>query len=328
MTEPVLEPWAEDIACLRLPMPAFGGVNAFILGQPGNQTIIDTGMPGAETAAIWHAALRNGSAGGVEAVFCTHAHIDHAGQVGLLARETGAPLLMSVGEYEDLSLVNGMTFEERQRIATIFQDKGGFPLEGRGHPTDYSVLAPLHGQVQHVNDGDTITLGGRDWEVMLGGGHSRAPVCLLSRDLKILLAGDQLLMGSGPQVPVQAERPGDDMLGAYFSFLDRLDTLPDDFVVFPGHGDPIHNFKQQVARIRNGHRQRLDRLLDKMDGAMTRAELASLVFTDPSSRLKARLPYLTTALTNYLITQSQILACDDAGILKYWRNDDAPTRHR
>lgn len=313
----VVDQWAEDMKRLRLPMPAFGGVNAFILGSPGGQTIVDTGMPGAETGAIWQSAQRDGLLGNVEAVLCTHAHIDHVGQAGRLARETGAPLLMSAGEHEDIVRLSQMSLEEREQLADTFQDKGGFPVEGRGQPTDYSVLAPFPEQVQILKEGDQVNLGSIEFEVLLGGGHSRAPVCLLSRERKLLLAGDQLLMGSGPQVPVQAERPEDDMLGAYFCFLDRLDTLPSGLVVFPGHGEPIHDFKQQVARIRDGHRLRLERLLEAMSGPMTCAEMAPLVFSNPSNRLAARVPYLMRAMTNHLVARLQLQVCYDAGVLRY-----------
>lgn len=160
-------------------------------------------------------------------------------------------------------------------------------------------------------------------QMLIVGSYEFGMIIVLEASLsclrKVLLAGDQLLKGWGPQVPVQAERPQDDTLGAFFQFLDHLDTLPDDLVIFPGHGDPIHNFKQQVASIRNGHRRRLERLLDRMSGALTGAELAPLVFPNPSSRLAARLPYLMAAMTNYLVARSQLRACKDAGTVKFWR---------
>ncbi|KKB09310.1 MBL fold metallo-hydrolase [Devosia chinhatensis] len=319
MLEPLVERWAEDIACLRLPMPAFGGVNALILGPPGNRAIVDTGMPGAETATIWQSVLSDTAFGPVNGLVATHAHIDHIGQVGFLTRQTGAPLIMSKAEHDNLAHLVSLSLEERQALATAFQDRGGFPLEGRALPTDYSVLAPFPRPARLLEDGNTITLGGIAWTVLLGGGHSRAPICLLSLERKILLAGDQLLMGSGPQVPVQAERPDDNPLGDYFSFLDRLDGLPDDLTVLPGHGEPIRDFKRQVERIRSGHRQRLKLLRERMSGTLTSAEIADLVFANPSRRLRARLPYLTAAMTNYLVAKSEIQVCRTSHSLRFSR---------
>lgn len=307
MPDPLIEHWAEDIACLRLPMPAFGGVNALILGPQNDRVIVDTGMPGAETAAIWQSVLSDPDFGAVSGVLATHAHVDHVGQVGLLVRQTGVPFMMSQPEYEDIAQLVSLGLDQRQAIATDFQDLGGFSVEGRGQPIDYSILAPFPEPLHFLKDGETITLGGISWTVLLGGGHSRAPICLLSLERGLLLAGDQLLIGSGPQVPAQAERPDDNALGDYFRFLDCLDGLPDDLTILPGHGDPIRNFKPQVERIRSGHLQRLERLLDGMSGPLTYAEMADLVFANPSKRLKARLPYLTMAMANYLVAQSKIV---------------------
>ncbi|SMQ85686.1 Glyoxylase, beta-lactamase superfamily II [Devosia lucknowensis] len=316
MTDPRLEHWAEDIVCLRLPMPAFGGVTAFLLGEPGRQAILDTGAPGAETAAIW-LSLLDGRSNAVESIVCSHAHIDHVGQAGMLVRHTGAPLLMSRVEHEDIARLSTMDRQQRQASATTFYDQCAIPVDKRAPPIDYSSLAPFPRPAAHLHDGETVELGGIAFEVWIGGGHSRAPVCLLSRERKVFLAADQLLMGSGPQVPVQAERPDDDMLGDYFRFLDRLDTLPDDLVVFPGHGDPVREFKRQVAAIREAHRQRLTRLLEGMQGEMTCADMAPLLFANPSPRLISRMPYLLRPMANYLVAEGQLQARLDGAVLKY-----------
>lgn len=319
MTDFVVDQWAADIKRLRLPMPAFGGVNSFILGLSDRQAVVDTGMPGVDTARLLQSLLRDRVVDNVETVLCTHGHIDHIGQAGLLIRETGAELVMSEDEHEDVLRVSRMSLAQRQDLAGAFHDAGGFPVARIAQPTDYSVLAPFPMPGSLLKDGDEVILGGIEFEVLVGGGHSRAPICLLSRARKLLFAGDQLLIGSGPQVPVQPERPGDDVLGAYFHFLNRLDALPDDLVVFPGHGEPIRNFRLLVARIRDSHQQRLDRLLTTISGVMTCAELAPLIFTRPSDRLAARLPYLMRAMTNYLVARAELRVRCDAGVLRYQR---------
>lgn len=315
LSDLVVEQWAEGIQCLQLPMPAFGGVNAFIVGAAKRHTVIDTGMPGAETKAVWQAVLRDRPLHDVEAVLCTHAHIDHLGQVGMLVSTTGAPLLMSAEEHEDAVFLTSTSPAKRDILARALLEQGGFGADG-AQLMDYSILDPFPEAVL-LQDGVEIELGGITFEVIVGGGHSRAPICLLSRERKLLLAGDQVLRASGPQVPVQAERPQDDPLGAYFNFLDRFDALPDDLVVFPGHGGPIHGFKDQLARIRAGHHLRLERLLERLSGAMTCAEMAPLVFPDPSRRLAARLRYLMLAMTNYLVAQSRLRVCTESGTSRY-----------
>lgn len=292
---------AEDVRCLRLPMPAYGGINAWILGGPEGQVIVDTGLPGPETAAVWDAALRDGLVTNLRSVVCTHFHIDHVGQVGRLAALSAGPMLMSQPEHQALLLLSRTSLQQRCQAADTLLQEGGFPTLGAPIPSDYSALAPVPDRVAFLEHGSPVKLGGIEFEVLTGGGHSPAAVCLLARDRKLLLVGDQMLAGSGPQVPVLAEAREDDVLGAYFDFLDRLDALPDDLIVLPGHGDPIHDFKKLVSHIRARHRSRLQRLCEAMAGTMTAAEMAPLVFSASiRERMQGRLPYLMRALTNFL----------------------------
>lgn len=311
---------SDDIACLQLPTKAYGPVNAWILGRRGNQAIVDTGMPGQETADLWQKAEADGLVAGVRAVLCTHMHIDHVGQAGPLTRRFGAPLLMSQGEHDDLLTLSGSSAAERAHALEEFLHRAGFSdSEPFGPPVDYGVLGTLPTDYICLQEGAEIELGGISFEVMLGGGHSLAPVCLLSRQESLFIAGDQILAGLGPQLALQPEWPERDPLGDYFAFLDSLSGLPDDLVVLPGHGAPFTGLPAQIARIRDSHVKRLARLVEGMDRPSTCAQMALLAFPSRSGqRLASRLPFLIAAMANHLFYRGILdRHIDDLGTYRF-----------
>lgn len=308
---------------MRLPCPMrrFASVNGWVIGTPGHQAIIDTGMPGAETAALWESHEAQGQIAGVEAVVCTHMHRDHAGQApGLMARH-GAHLFMSTREHAGLMRVSAMAPQESRAKLRAFLHQLGVPaaLIARTEPIDYTMLAPFPASFTALTDGMELELGQRRWRVLLGGGHSPNAACLLSADEAFLVAGDQILPGSGPHVTVWAETPEADPLSAYFAFLGRLKHLPDSLTVLPGHGAPFTGLAGHAANIEQSHRRRLDRVLVGLEGAQSCAEMARLAFSERAAeRFGDLLPGMTLALANHLWQAGQLRRhIDDSGVYRF-----------
>ncbi|MBK8624061.1 MAG: MBL fold metallo-hydrolase [Saprospiraceae bacterium] len=87
---------------------------------------------------------------------------------------------------------------------------------------------------QYLDEGDHIAFGNSTLEVLFTPGHSPASISLLCRDSNILIAGDVLFQGSIGRT---------DLPGGNFETLTRVIrskffTLPDDIIVYPGHGSP------------------------------------------------------------------------------------------
>lgn len=79
-------------------------------------------------------------------------------------------------------------------------------------------------------DGDTLNLAGLTLQVLHTPGHTPGSVCLLCENA--LFAGDTLFAGSCGRTDLPC---GDwDTLA---SSLGRLKALPDDYTVYPGHGE-------------------------------------------------------------------------------------------
>ena len=85
-----------------------------------------------------------------------------------------------------------------------------------------------------IDEGDTITFGNTKLDVLFTPGHSPASISLYCKSANILIAGDVLFQGSIGRT---------DLPGGNFETLTRnikakFFTLPDETVVFSGHGNP------------------------------------------------------------------------------------------
>lgn len=83
-----------------------------------------------------------------------------------------------------------------------------------------------------LKDGDRITLDNDELEVILAPGHSPAHICFYCSAQKFLIGGDVLFRNSIGRTDL----PGGNHQQLLNSIKKRLYTLPDDTIVYPGHG--------------------------------------------------------------------------------------------
>jgi glyoxylase-like metal-dependent hydrolase (beta-lactamase superfamily II) len=145
----------------------------------------------------------------VEAVLLTHAHFDHIGGVEELRRRKRCPVYLHDAEREWLT-------DPAKSGSTMWREYGG---PAASSPPDHGLV---HGQ--------KLTLVGETFEVFHTPGHSPGSCSLLLGDK--VFAGDVLFRQSVGRT---------DLLGGSFAELyrsihDHLFKLPDETVVYPGHG--------------------------------------------------------------------------------------------
>ena len=163
--------------------------------------------PGGELPRLLAAAQRLGVT--LKQILLTHAHIDHAGGTGQLAREQGLPI---VGPHEgDQFWIDGLPQQSR-----MF----GFPPAQAFTPTRW------------LEDGDTVGLGRHTLHVRHCPGHTPGHVVFHSPDLKRAFVGDVLFAGSIGRT----DFPGGDHDTLIRSITERLWPMGDDTVFIPGHG--------------------------------------------------------------------------------------------
>lgn len=175
--------------------------NCYVVRDRDEALVID---PGDETPELVE-ALRGVS---VRAVVNTHCHCDHSGGNAALVARTKAPLLI---HRDDLPLLR--ILEEQGRMF-------GVPFEASPEPDGF------------LSEGDTIEVGGAMLRVLHAPGHTPGHIVLVGEGM--VLAGDVLFAGSIGRT----DMPGGSYPQLLASIRTKLLTLPDDTVVYSGHGGP------------------------------------------------------------------------------------------
>lgn len=147
------------------------------------------------------------------AIVLTHGHVDHiAGNGAVVARWPGLPIL--IGERDAVMLTDA-----RANLSGL----GGMP-----------VVSPPATRL--LKEGDVVDQAGLHLDVLEIPGHSPGHVVYVLRDCSpwVVLGGDVLFQGSIGRT----DFPGGDHRLLLAGIRAKLYTLPDDTIVYPGHGDP------------------------------------------------------------------------------------------
>lgn len=259
---------ADGVLWLRLPLPfALDHINVYAVEDGDGWWVVDTGVNTSACREGWEAAFA-GPLGGkpVRRVLCTHMHPDHIGLAGWIAERFGAPLSMSRLEYVTARmLIADMGRPAPEEGAVFYRAAGwtdeqieswrnGFGQFGRG-------VAPMPQSYHRLSDGDRLSIGGREWSVVVGSGHSPEHVCLWRQDDGVFLSGDQILPRISSNVSVWPTEPEADPLGDWLESLRGLRaTLPEDLLVLPSHGEPFRGAHVRLDALTRGHEATLKRL--------------------------------------------------------------------
>ncbi|WP_430405265.1 MBL fold metallo-hydrolase [Fluviicola sp.] len=145
----------------------------------------------------------------VHAVLNTHCHIDHITGNAFFVNHFGIPLMAHKEELFTLSFAD--------RSAQMYGLSAYVPSP---EPTDY------------LTDNQVLKFGDLELKVIFGPGHAVGHVAFYSEVDQLLIGGDILFKGSFGRVDL----PGGSMDVLKKTILERIFTLPDNTVVYPGHG--------------------------------------------------------------------------------------------
>jgi glyoxylase-like metal-dependent hydrolase (beta-lactamase superfamily II) len=283
---------ADGVHRLALPLGIHGvpTVSAYLLRGDDGDTLVDCGIaagedggdPGPDGTAALAAALA--AAGGalqrLERLVVTHAHIDHFGLAGEVARRSGGELWMH--RRTDLDLAKYAEPDEaidgRMLMLADHGLYGSELTESSEGLRDWLPVMPSVGRPTRLLDGgEQFTAGGRTWEIVHTPGHSPGHVCLWNADDRLLCSGDHLLQVVSP--PVTFERGFEpDPMGSYLESLDRVRDLAPELVL-PGHGPPFRDGARRAEAIAAGKRRRVTQVRELVeDRPRTVAELTADLF--------------------------------------------------
>jgi len=234
-------------------------VNAVLIeGDP--LTLVDTGIKAPDSLAALEAALakRGLRIENLEQIVITHPHNDHFGAAAELVRRSGARV---VGD--GLAVAAGFPRSFQPDTVSRIEHflEAGAPEELRRHWLQRRDLAATNADPvlmdQELVEGDTVRVGGSDWQVISTPGHAASSICLYQPDARLLAAGDMLIGNAGASVTLHAmPRPGKWLLEILDS-LEKLAALNVD-IAYPGHGPLIHDASRIIPLRRQRAIQRLD----------------------------------------------------------------------
>ena len=145
----------------------------------------------------------------IEKILVTHAHIDHAGGVGELARRLGVP-------------IEGPHRDDQFWIEALAEQSRAFGLP----------LAESFEPDRWLEQGDRVRFGALELEVLHCPGHTPGHLVFFHPESRLALVGDVLFKGSIGRT----DFPRGDHATLLNAIRQQLWTLGDDVVFIPGHG--------------------------------------------------------------------------------------------
>ena len=143
----------------------------------------------------------------IEAIWLTHAHLDHLGAVAAIKREWNVPVLL---HRDDLVL-----YRRASQQAAFY----GLPFEQPADPDG------------ELKEGDVLSIGDSRFTVRHTPGHSPGHVVFVGDG--VIIGGDLLFAGSIGRVDLPLSNPE-----AMEASLALVATFDPDLAVYPGHGPP------------------------------------------------------------------------------------------
>ena len=141
-------------------------------------------------------------------IYLTHCHGDHFGGILRLKEQKGGKVL--IHRYDSEGLYNigiSLTYYIGMEDITLEADS-------------------------RVDEGDLIHVGNIEFKVIHTPGHTKGGTCLYCEKEKLLFSGDTLFRGTWGRTDL----PTSNFADIINSITNKLAILPDDTIVYPGHG--------------------------------------------------------------------------------------------
>jgi len=259
---------APGIQWVRMRLPfQLNHINLWLLEDGHGWTVVDTGVRDEPTAEAWEALFTGPMKGKpIRRVIVTHLHPDHVGMAGWLVRRFHVSLWMSRTDYLMCRNLCADTGQEAPAEGIRFYHAAGFPEDMlETYRTRFGGFGKgvyrLPNSYRRIVDGETIEIGGRQWQVVVGRGHAPEHACLWCKELNLFISGDQILPRISSNVSLFPTEPEADPLRDWLESCAKLrDLLPEDVLVLPAHNQPFRGAGLRLQELIDEHESNLEKL--------------------------------------------------------------------
>ncbi|HYN35951.1 MAG TPA: MBL fold metallo-hydrolase [Actinomycetota bacterium] len=314
---------------LPLPFPGLDRVNAYLMPDGENFTLVDCGIydsakeDGGWADLVGALEVCDAAPEKISRLIVTHPHIDHYGWAAALVERFGCDLWMHEASDEELQMYEDPeTIIERLR--EMLADHGVDPSEVEDLTAFEDWRAYLSGIVRPttpVRGDETFTVGERTWQVVYTPGHSRSHICLWTADERILISGDHLLPSITPHIDFRRGMDTDP-LGEFLDSLHKIEKL-DPALVLPGHGRPFDDGAERARVNARHHDRRLGSILQIIRREPhTATEITEEIWGSTLLNFQKRLA-LGEALAHlaYLVHRGEVERVERDGVIAYKKVD-------
>ncbi len=320
---------APGIHWVRMPLPfALNHINLWLLADGDGWTVVDTGYNVDRTREIWDDVLGKIAGGApVSRLICTHYHPDHLGIAGWFHERFDAPLWMTYGEWLQGHVADaGILTHDFDRWAQFYRENGASGEMAESVQAIRSSFADpwykLPKSVRRIQDGETFAIGGNDWQVITGAGHTHEHASLWCERLNVLISGDQILPRISSNIGLFYTEPDGNPLLHYFESFEKFRHLPEDALVLPSHDYPFRGLHGRLDDLRAHHQVRLDAAWEVCSEPRTATEVIPALFDREIGAFEYSFAIgETLAHLNYLVGDGLLVRESDAdGLVRYRRS--------
>lgn len=318
---------APDVLWMRVAMPMqLDHINVYAVRDGDGWAVIDCGLALNGTKDEWELMLAGPMGGApVTRVICTHMHPDHIGLAGWLCERFDAPLVMTRIEYVMARMLLADTGQPAPESGADFYRAAGWDeAQIARYRKEFGrfgmAVSPLPASYQRIREGDRLTLGGRDWLIVIGEGHSPEHACLWRQDDGVVLGGDQILPKISSNVSVWPTEADADPLGDWLASLERMKTVfPDDILVLPSHGEVFRGAHARLDALIRGHHVALKRLAGSLQEPKRAVDVFPALFARPvSDGVRGMATGESVAHLNYMLRHGLAVRERDADGVDWW----------
>jgi len=267
---------------IRIDVPLRGSplkeTHAYLIrGNPRN-LLVDSGWNNPECEQALLGALQKlGVSLDDTDIFITHVHADHSGLSCVLKRP-GNTVYMGKWDGDYSNAVVGVDYSVYLNSqSTLF----GIPKSRIMQNHEYDLRRFMNNQFldfKAMNEGDRISVGRFEFEVLDLCGHTPAQLGLWERRQGLLFCGDHILVGISPNIVIW---PDDmDSIRLFADNLLKVRKLELQHV-FSAHRSPVEDYRKRIDELIDHHENRLAEQIKGIgDEELTVFEIASRMHWD------------------------------------------------